>query len=202
MNEILFWKYIEKIYYKHDIQGAKRSYYDVELIQKKILEECLINHTVEEIAKFQSILCNKIRSLYLPKIGDIFNLTAYSFEKRHQFIRYISTDGFVDFRTWIVFLGQENYNIFLHFQKEEELLPYNLDSDWAYTSGLEYVTQEIYKSKNPSDPKNMLSYCEEYGFDLWLDDDSDSLFKNMNWDTLDQLYPKLFRKYQKHFSDK
>ena len=60
----------------------------------------------------------------------------------------VSVDGFMDFRAWIISLGRTNYEAFLNFKQEEELLDYNLELNFAYRADLPFLADDLLEKLN------------------------------------------------------
>lgn len=185
MTENRFWILIGMVFRMSAKNIQKFGY---EYLQNRVIEEYLKTKEKKEFIKFQEILCEKIKKLYLPKIGELFLMTGYDLsEKRTKKWRYISTDGFVDFRAWIVSLGKEDYEIFLNFQCETDLFNFDMDANRAEREDLIFLTGEI--------------AGEEIDLAYPQDKSGEELYQNMNWDNLDEKYPKLFKLYQDRFTN-
>lgn len=157
--------------------------------QTERIAAALASENPENIVEFHNILCKKIRDLYIPKIGEIFLLTAYNLKDEiNQKFRYISTDGFADFRAWIVGLGKKDFEIFLNFRSETALLDFNLDVNHTNREDLLYLAESLIEEIDM-----------EVDLDYHLDNDHISLLAEMEWEGLDEKYPQLFSTYQGRF---
>ena len=113
-------------------------------------------------------------------------MTAYNLsDENKDGLDYISTDGFLDFRAWIVSLGKVNYDTFLNFKSEAELLQFDLDVESAYREDLVHLASTIAEELG-----------ENIDLDFHTDNDVDELYLKMNWDGLNEKHPKLFKLYQ------
>ncbi|WP_196887299.1 DUF4240 domain-containing protein [Aureivirga sp. CE67] len=189
MTEEIFWNLIGK-FFEYPIEEINEKGYDV--IQNEILEDYLGKADKESLIKFHELLCTKIRELYLPKIGDLFLLSGYDLEdKLTKDFQYISEDGFADFRAWIVSLGKEHFEKFKNFEKEEDLFEYDLDANGAFREDLIYIISRISETR----------FEEELDLDYDLENEEVDLYSKMNWNTLNEKYPKLFKFYQDRFKN-
>jgi hypothetical protein len=195
MDESKFWACIELIY---QVPEVLRMKYDFETLQRHLIKKHLKQHELKDLVGFQKILAEKVLNLFQPKIADIFYMTGPNVKGRDPNFRYIPNDGFLEFRLWVVCLGRHGYETFLNFKNEEQLLKYNLDCENTYVSGFDYFVDEIYEEMNPEDDKSALDYCHENGVARGFDGDYKVLFNRMNWNTLEAVYPKLFKTYQSH----
>ncbi len=140
----------------------------------------LLKCTGAEIISFHNILCAKIKSLFLPKIAEVFLVSTPELLPSSRDELYISNDGFIDFRAWIVSLGQKHYDLFLHFQTEREVLCYDLDPNITWREDLVYIA---------------LSVCQDLGIDIeldyYVDKSSEDLYAGIELEQLSQKYPLL-----------
>lgn len=189
MTENKFWELIEKVFHM-PIEKIQEVGYDQ--IQNEIIKKYFRNNGKDSIKQFHEILCEKIRELYLPKIGELFLMTGYDLsEKINKDFKYISTDGFVDFRAWIVSLGKEHYETFLNFQSENVLSKFDMDANGANREDLVYLAVSFAEEE----------LGEELDLDYHLDKDGEELYSKMNWDSLNEKHPKLFKFYQERFKN-
>ena len=133
MDEAKFWELID---------FPLRRYKDVEVdsltyrnIQMNHLHFFAKNTTQTELIDFQEIMSEKIYQLFIPKIGEIALISCYDLNASLQ-ISELSTDGFIDFRAWIISLGQLNFKKFFNFQSEDEILEFDFNPNLCllYTS--------------------------------------------------------------------
>ena len=184
MTETQFWELIGKVFRLPDDKIQSIGY---DRIQVFVITKYLKENGADSIIKFQEILNEKIRDLFLPKIGELFLFTSYDLSnKENTKFKYISVDGFIDFRAWIVGLGKKSYETFLNFESEEELFQFDLDVNRAFREDLVFLTSKIAD--------------EELGIEIdlehYFDKDADELYSKMNWENLDMKYPQLFKTYQ------
>ena len=186
MDEAEFWRLIEKVFY---IPIEDFSNFEYDELQDQIIKEYLAKGGEKAIIDFQNILGEKIRALYLPKIGELFLLTVYDLEdEMTKNFKYISTDGFLDFRAWIVSLGERHYNIFRNFESESELFDYDLNPNYATRELLVFLGQQIARNLEI-----------EIDLEFYFDNDYQELYAKMQWENLNEKYPKLCSLYQKRF---
>jgi hypothetical protein len=183
MGEEKFWQIIEEIKKQETKKVVSVGHGP---LQKWLISERLKLLGIEAIVAFQKILSQKIRDLYLPKIGEIFLLASYELDRGAlRGSRYISTDGFLDFRAWILSLGRLAYEPFRDFSREEEIIDFNLNPDIAYRAELIFLTSALCEELN-----------EEVDLNFHYDLDEINLFPEMIWSGLDEKYPKLYEIYQ------
>lgn len=189
MTEDKFWELIGMVF-QMPIEKIQEFGYDQ--IQNKIITNYLKARGKDSTKEFHEILCEKIRELYLPKIGELFLMTSYDLSEHiNKEFKYISVEGFVDFRAWIVSLGKENYEIFLNFQSENELFKFDMDVNVANREDLVYLAITVAEDE----------LGEKMDLKYHLDKDGEQLYLKMNWDNLNEKYPKLFKYYQNRFKN-
>lgn len=184
MTEEQFWKLIGSM---PDIEEKYIGLY--QYFQRQRIEAYLLEHGKPAILAFQKLLLTKIKTLCLPKIGELYYLTAYDVkDATNRRLQYISVDGFIDFRAWILSLGKQAYETFLHFESEEELLGFNMSEEYANREDLVYIAEQV-----------SLSLKEVIVFDFHIEQANENdVCDAMDWNHLDKKYPVLFKKYQKH----
>lgn len=187
MTEDKFWELIGKVFHMPTETIQKLGY---EQIQNEIITHYFNENGKDSILQFHEILCDKISELYMPKIGELFLMTSYNLsEETKRKFKYISTDGFIDFRAWIVSLGKEDYETFLNFQSENELFKFDMDVFYANREDLVYLATSFAEN----------TFAEKLDLDYHLDKDVEEFYSKMNWDSLDEKYPNLFYIYQHRF---
>ena len=156
----------------------------------EIIENQLNTLSIEENMIFDKQLRDKLKILIKPKIAEIY-LASYN-HKPNEF-EYISNDGFLDFRAWIIHQGKNVYTLFLNFKSEEELVHLDLHPEVAYSEMLLYVVLNTLDKKTNGKAYEKLDYIPQTGADevekhsqLYLDVD----FKN-----LEKKHPIIFSKY-------
>jgi len=169
MNESKFWDYFKMILHSPIEQIEQQGYFQ---LQNKLIAERLTIEGVEVIHEFHKALCEKISQLYMPKIGQLFLLTAYDLSKEvNRRLKPISTDGFIDFRAWIVSLGRKYYYAFLNFDSEENIPQVDMDANRAENEELVYLPLKIIRELG-----------EEVKLDFHLDKDVKEMYSKMNCD--------------------
>ncbi len=190
MTEDKFWELIGKVS-QMPIEQIQVLGHDE--LQNEIIKNYFKEKGKDALKQFHDILCQKIRALYLPKIGELFLMTVYDVSKIiDKDFRYISTDGFIDFRAWIISLGKEHYETFLNFKSEKELYKFDMDVNTAYREDLVYLAGTFAEEE----------FGEEISLDYYLDNDAEKLYSKMNWDNLNEKYPNLFQLYQDRFKNR
>lgn len=190
MDEELFWKYIEQVY------SFSVEEYDLPALQNTLLQISLEKHTLDELLTFESIFREKIYQLFLSKIAEVFLITSYDLNDKMDF-KYISNDGFIDFRVWIVAQGKTTFEKFLNFTDESEILEYDLNDETAYRADLFNLTSEVYSNVFFDDKENFEDHYNKK-YDIQYDAIYEKLYKEMSWEKeeLKRKYPIQFEKYQ------
>ena len=177
MKDVEFWALIEKVQGVSDHMLVKLGY---ELTQRILIRSYLGKKEITDIINFHELLCQKIRQLYLPKVAEVFVAMVYVVENKQIKSRYISTDGFIDFRAAIVSLGKDGFESFLRLKEQEEILEYELKELLMGREDLVYLSDELIQEREV-----------EIELDYHLDGDYDQLIKEIEWDKINDKYSKL-----------
>lgn len=145
--------------------------------------------SVENLGNFQMAFNQKLHDLFLPKIVEVFYLTAYGLKKDWG---YISNDGFLDFRAWIISLGQKKFMKFILFEHENEILEFDFNPNYAFREDLVYFGKDTY-SRLHGGKGNLVEMKAVAGWEGW------EALPKMDFDEQRLLtkYSKLISKYQK-----
>lgn len=164
LNEQFFWELITKANTNDNWET-----YDIdEHIDE--LTALLSELESEEMILFEMTLRKKLNQLDKVEIAELSIILENSFEKKdgvYDFDDYISTDGFIYFRCWLILKGQE---FFYDILKDINVFvsgKYAFDIGDTWGEGLLYVSD--------------LAYDAKYGKE-------DSSFVS---DTVDELYPDI-----------
>ena len=182
MTEDKFWEYIEFVY-KLPIEKVNKFGY--QYTQTETIQTALKKKGAKGVIEFQQLFSEKILNLFIPKIAELFYISAYAQTKYDPKFKYISTDGFLDFRAWIVGMGKAHYYTFLNFDTEDEISQYDLNPNSAYREDLVFLAEGIYRELNE------VSFPLEY----FYDGDSEKLYAQMQWNQLEAKYPKIYKGY-------
>lgn len=184
MKNSVFWEILDLANELFIYEGSGR----LELY-KKTIEENRELLSEENLCDFQAAFNQKLSDLFLPKVVEVFYLTSYSLKSNWG---YISNDGFLDFRAWIISLGQKNFMKFILFEHEDEILEFDFNPNYAYREDLVYFGKVIYTrlyGRNRSVVKmKAVAGWERSGKLIKMDFDEQRLLTK---------YSKLIRKYQK-----
>lgn len=164
LNEQFFWELIAKANTNQEVET-----YDIdEHIDE--LTALLSELESEEMILFEMTLRKKLNQLDKVEIAELSIILENSFEKRdgiYDFDDYISTDGFIYFRCWLILKGQEFFYDILEDINVFVSGKYAFDIGDTWGEGLLYVSD--------------LAYDAKYGKE-------DSSFVT---DTVDELYPDI-----------
>ena len=106
--EFLFWEAIEKSY---KYNKKKWENYDIEEHLEK-LTNYLSKYGKERLVAFEKTLQEKLMELYTAQIAELYIILNCDFEKKDDIYSfeeepYISADGFIYFRCWLLLKGKE-----------------------------------------------------------------------------------------------
>ncbi len=145
--ENFFWEAIEKSYKynKNDWQS-----YDIEKHLER-LTNYLAKHSKEELVQFEITLQKKLIALYTAEIAELNIILEGDFSQEngvYTFDEYLSTDGFIYFRCWLLLKGRAFFNdITRNIQYfTSGKYSFNIGDIWA--EGLLYVADNAYLKKN------------------------------------------------------
>ena len=150
-----------------------------EIIKNQNIKSTIKDFDLNKLLSFQDVLASQIRELFIPQIGEIFYLIQNLKNlDEYETAKYISTDGFLDFRAWIISCGKTTFIDFLTFKHESKILKYQLSSQ-CYNPDLPFLVENIIDSKFEEKDKTNINYH--------FDNDYDQLYSKIQWD---QLYDK------------
>ncbi|MDJ1492322.1 DUF4240 domain-containing protein [Cytophagaceae bacterium DM2B3-1] len=142
-EENFFWNAIE---ISNRSQSSHWSDYDIEEHLENLIE-LLSHHTKEELIIFEKVFQEKMYELYTSNIAELSIIleNGYTTEDgKIIFDDYISTDGFIYFRCWLILKGKQFFeeitkdiNAFINGKYS-----FNIGDTWA--EGLLYVSDEAY----------------------------------------------------------
>jgi predicted DNA-binding WGR domain protein len=154
--ELFFWDVIKKSNHHRD---AHWSEYDVdEHIEK--LTELLAKSGKPKLISFEKVLWEKLDQLYTAEIAELAIILESEFKIENEkitFDTYLSDDGFIYFRCWLILKGQiffdditKNINHFL-----SEKYSFNIGDVWA--EGLLYAADEAYAVNHENDDQSEIA---------------------------------------------
>lgn len=190
--EIYFWEAIEK---SNRFKKAHWSEYDI--------DEHLENLTIhlskfgkERLILFEKTLQEKLSELYTAEIAELSIILECEFKAEngnYVFNDYLSDDGFIYFRCWLLLKGKE---FFEDITKDIQSFvsgkySFNIGDCWA--EGLLYVSDEAYSENHENTDESEIRDAVD---ELYPDNHYDSMNRKMNREPkggadLQKMYPKL-----------
>ena len=190
--DYFFWEAIEKSY-KYNKKDWKA--YDLdEHIEK--LTTYLSKYSEEKLILFEKTLQQKLISLYTAPIAELSIILENEYEKEgdtYDFDGYISDDGFIYFRCWLLLKGKEFYD---DITKDIETFVsgkyhFNIGDTWG--EGLLYVASRANSEARPDSDEDII---RDTVYEKWPEINYDSGDFAMDREPksgveLQKMYPKL-----------
>ena len=153
--EFLFWEAIEKSY---KYNKKKWDAYDVEEHLEK-LTSYLAKHGKERLVSFEKTMQEKLMELYTAQIAELYIILNCDFEKKDDIYSfeeepYISADGFIYFRCWLLLKGKE---FFEDITKDINAFisgKYHFDIGDTWAEGLLYVSDDAYSENHENEDES------------------------------------------------
>ncbi|MDQ0065212.1 DUF4240 domain-containing protein [Chryseobacterium lathyri] len=191
--DIYFWEAIEK---SNKYKKAHWSEYDIdEHIES--LTDYLSKFGKDRMILFEKTLQEKLSELYTAEIAELSIILECDFKNEngtYVFDGYLSDDGFIYFRCWLLLKGKEFFEeIKADIQSfVSGKYSFNIGDCWA--EGLLYVADEAY-AQNHDDEESII---KDTVYELYPENDYDSMERSMNREPkggadLQQMYPKLVK---------
>ena len=188
--EFLFWEDIEKSY---KYNKKKWEDYDIEEHLER-LTSYLSKYGKERLVAFEKTLQEKLMELYTAQIAELYIILNCDFEKKDDVYSfeeepYISADGFIYFRCWLLLKGKE---FFEDITKDINAFisgKYHFDIGDTWAEGLLYVSDDAYSENHEHEDE-----CE-------IRDIVYEKYQNINYDNIVEMKEKfavgkeLFKKY-------
>lgn len=155
-GELFFWSSIEKSN-KH--RNSDSSEYDIEEHLEN-LTKLLSKSGKQKLIQFEKCLQQNLQKLYTAEIAELYIILTNDFKNENGqiiFDDYISEDGFIYFRCWLLLQGKE---LFDDITKDinsiiNEKYGFNIDDTWA--EGLLYVADEAYSINHENEEEFAIS---------------------------------------------
>ena len=190
--DYFFWEAIEKSY-KYNKKDWEA--YDLdEHIEK--LTTYLSKYSEEKLILFEKTLQQKLISLYTAPIAELSIILENEYEKEgdtYDFDGYISDDGFIYFRCWLLLKGKEFYD---DITKDIETFVsgkyhFNIGDTWG--EGLLYVASRANSEARPDSDEDII---RDTVYEKWPEINYDSGDFAMDREPksgveLQKMYPKL-----------
>lgn len=191
--DIYFWEAIEK---SNKYKKAHWSEYDIdEHIES--LTDYLSRFGKDRMLLFERTLQEKLSELYTAEIAELSIILECDFKNENGtyiFDDYLSDDGFLYFRCWLLLKGKEFFeDIKVDIQSfVSGKYSFNIGDCWA--EGLLYVADEAY-AQNHDDEESII---KDTVYELYPENDYDSMERSMNREPrrgadLQPMYPELVK---------
>jgi len=153
--DYFFWEAIEKSY-KYNKKDWE-SYDLDEHIEK--LTTYLSKYSEEKLILFEKTLQQKLISLYTAPIAELSIILENEYEKEgdtYNFDGYISDDGFIYFRCWLLLKGKEFYDDITKDIESFVSGKYNFDIGDTWAEGLLYVANDANSEARPDSDEDII----------------------------------------------
>ena len=153
--DYFFWEAIEKSY-KYNKKDWEA--YDLEEHIEK-LTAYLSKYSEEKLILFEKTLQEKLISLYTAPIAELSIILENEYEKEgdtYSFDGYISDDGFIYFRCWLLLKGKEFYDDITKDIESFVSGKYNFDIGDTWAEGLLYVANDANQEARPDSDEDII----------------------------------------------
>ena len=153
--DYFFWEAIEKSY-----KYNKKDWEDYDLeehIEK--LTAYLSKYSEEKLILFEKTLQEKLISLYTAPIAELSIILENEYEKEgdtYNFDGYISDDGFIYFRCWLLLKGKEFYDDITKDIESFVSGKYHFDIGDTWGEGLLYVASRANSEARPDSDEDII----------------------------------------------
>ena len=190
--DYFFWEAIEKSY-----KYNKKDWEDYDLeehIEK--LTAYLSKYSEEKLILFEKTLQEKLISLYTAPIAELSIILENEYEKEgdtYNFDGYISDDGFIYFRCWLLLKGKEFYDDITKDIESFVSGKYHFDIGDTWGEGLLYVASRANSEARPDSDEDII---RDTVYEKWPEINYDSGDFAMDREPksggeLQKMYPKL-----------
>lgn len=193
-GDIYFWEAIEKSN-KH--KKGHWSEYDIDE-HLECLTEYLSKYGKERLILFERTMQEKLSKLYTAEIAELSIILECDFKKENDlyiFDDYISDDGFIYFRCWLLLKGKDFFDdITTDIQSfVSGKYSFNIGDCWA--EGLLYVADDAYSVNHENEDE---SEIRDAVYESYPAIHYDSMEREMNREPkggvdLQKMYPKLVK---------
>ena len=153
--DYFFWEAIEKSY-KYNKKDCEA--YDLEEHIEK-LTTYLSKYSEERLILFEKTLQEKLISLYTASIAELSIILENEYEKdgdTYSFDGYISDDGFIYFRCWLLLKGKEFYEDITKDIESFVSGKYHFDIGDTWGEGLLYVASRANSEARPDSDEDII----------------------------------------------
>jgi predicted DNA-binding WGR domain protein len=190
--DIYFWEAIEK---SNKYKKAHWSEYDIDEHLEN-LTTYLSRFGKERLILFEKTLQEKLSELYTAEIAELSIILEcdFTFENgNYIFDDYLSDDGFIYFRCWLLLKGREFFEDIKQDIQSFVSGKYSFNIGDCWAEGLLYVSDEAYSENHDNEDESEIRDAVN---DLYPDHHYDSMDRQMNREPkggsdLQKMYPKL-----------
>ncbi|MDQ0594371.1 putative DNA-binding WGR domain protein [Chryseobacterium ginsenosidimutans] len=192
--DIYFWEAIEK---SNKQKKAHWSEYDVEEHLEN-LTAYLSKFGKERLILFEKTLQEKLSALYTAEIAELSIILECEFRLEngiYVFNNYLSDDGFIYFRCWLLLKGKEFFEDIQHDIQSFVNGKYSFNIGDCWAEGLLYVSDEAYSENHDNEDESEIRDMVD---ELYPHHHYDSPERQMNREPkggtdLQTLHPKLVK---------
>lgn len=151
--EIYFWEAIEK---SNRYKNAHWSEYDLEEHIENLTER-LSKWGKQRLVLFEKTFQEKLMKLYTAEIAELYIILNNEFELKdgvYSLDSYISDDGFIYFRCWILLKGKAFFEDITKDINEFISGKYSFDIADCWAEELMYVSDEAYSENNENEDES------------------------------------------------
>ncbi|AZA65491.1 DUF4240 domain-containing protein [Chryseobacterium carnipullorum] len=189
--DIYFWDAIEK---SNKYKKAHWSEYDIDEHIENLTDH-LSKFGKERMILFEKTLQEKLSELYTAEIAELSIILECDFKKENGvyiFDDYLSDDGFIYFRCWLLLKGKEFFEDIKADIQSFVSGKYSFDVADCWAEGLLYVADDAY-AQNHEDEESII---KDTVYELYPENDYDGMNRSMSRKPkggadLHTMYPKL-----------
>ncbi len=189
--DIYFWDAIEK---SNKYKKAHWSEYDIDEHIENLTDH-LSKFGKERMILFEKTLQEKLSELYTAEIAELSIILECDFKKENGvyiFDDYLSDDGFLYFRCWLLLKGKEFFEDIKADIQSFVSGKYSFDVADCWAEGLLYVADDAY-AQNHEDEESII---KDTVYELYPENDYDGMNRSMSREPkggadLHTMYPKL-----------
>ncbi len=151
--ELYFWDAIEK---SNKYKNAHWSEYDLDE-HIEILTEKLSKWSKERLISFEKTFQEKLKQLYTVEIAELYIILNNEFEKKdgiYYLDSYISEDGFIYFRCWLLLKGRAFFEDIIKDINEFISGKYSFDIADCWAEELMYVSDNAYSENHENEDES------------------------------------------------
>ena len=160
------------------------------------LTKLLSKWTKEQLIDFEIMLEKSLQQLYKASIAELSIILECNFKKENGtiiFDDYLSDDGFIYFRCWLILKGKEFFDDILENINNFNNGKYSFDIGNTWGEGLLYVADEAYLAKHSNADESEIS---DAVFEQYPEIHYDSPYREMDKQPkggiyLQKMYPEL-----------